>query len=119
MSVRSETPPALAPIAFVFALILAPIVVAVLFFWLFLIPVFAVYFGAIPYLLFGTPVLLWMVTHTRITFWNCALGGLLAQMMFAWSISADFTPSRLLGEPAEFFILWGIPFSVAWCGTFA
>ncbi len=43
-------------VAFVVALIGAPLVVAVLGFWAALVPVFAVPFGAIPYLLFGAPL---------------------------------------------------------------
>lgn len=47
------------PLAFTLALVLAPLVFALLFFWVLLIPVFAVIFGAIPYLFFGTPIFLW------------------------------------------------------------
>lgn len=45
------------PVAFTAALILAPIVFALLTFWAFLVPVAAVFFGGIPYLLIGGPVL--------------------------------------------------------------
>lgn len=49
---------AIDPVAFAIALIGAPLLVALLFFWILLIPVFALLFGGIPYLVLGTPVLL-------------------------------------------------------------
>ncbi|NHX28303.1 hypothetical protein HA397_30675, partial [Escherichia coli] len=53
--------PALHPVnatSFALAIVLAPIWVAILFFWVLLIPVFAVSFGALPYLLTAPPILL-------------------------------------------------------------
>ncbi len=124
MTEMNAVRPAFDPIAFFGALLLAPIVVAVLFFWVMLIPIYAVMFGTIPYLLFGGPVLLWITTHTRVTFWGCALGGLLAQAMFVISAAACLATGRATFLiPDEYFLrflaLWGIPFSAAWCGTFA
>ncbi len=49
---------AIDPLAFFFALVSAPIVVALLFFWVVAIPIFALAIGGLPYLIFGTPVLL-------------------------------------------------------------
>ncbi|MEP1964845.1 hypothetical protein [Tateyamaria sp.] len=49
---------AIDPLAFFFALVSAPVVVALLFFWMLAIPVFAVAVGGLPYLIVGTPVLL-------------------------------------------------------------
>ena len=46
------------PLAFFVALIGAPLLVTALTFWAYLIPVFALIFGAVPYLLLGTPALL-------------------------------------------------------------
>ncbi len=57
MTSNKEILPTPDPVAFAGAL-LAPLLVALLFFWAALIPVF---FGAVPNLVFGTPVLLWMV----------------------------------------------------------
>jgi hypothetical protein len=124
MTKTEEVHPSIHPIAFVFSLILAPIMVAALFFWVALIPVFALILGAIPYLIFGGPVLLWMVTHTRITFLGCAFGGLFAQALFVISaaiglkigLATGLTPNE---NTLQFLALWGIPFSAAWCGTFA
>ncbi len=120
MTKTEEVRPSFHPIAFVFSLIM----VAALFFWVAFIPVFAVILGAIPYLIFGGPVLLWIVTHSRVTFWGCALGGLLAQTLFAISgalgLATGLTKGLIPNENAlQFLALWGIPFSAAWCGTFA
>lgn len=49
---------AIDPVAFATALILAPLVVALLGFWALLIPVFALFFGGPAYLILGTPILL-------------------------------------------------------------
>ncbi|WP_299295267.1 hypothetical protein [uncultured Tateyamaria sp.] len=49
---------AIDPVAFAGALIGAPVLVAVLGFWVFGIPVFALIFGGPAYLVFGTPILL-------------------------------------------------------------
>jgi hypothetical protein len=45
------------PVAFIVALIGAPLLVAALGFWMLLIPVAAVLYGGIPYLLIGGPML--------------------------------------------------------------
>lgn len=47
------------PVAFFGALILAPLLVAMLTFWIFFIPVFALLFGGPVYLVIGLPLLLW------------------------------------------------------------
>ncbi|CAN1545389.1 hypothetical protein MCELHM10_01940 [Paracoccaceae bacterium] len=124
MPKTKEVHPAFHPIAFVFSLILAPIMVAALFFWVAFIPVFAVMLGAIPYLVFGTPVMLWIATQSRATFWGCALGGLLAQALFVISAAIGLktgVATSLLPNwnGLQFLALWGIPFSAAWCGAFA
>lgn len=55
---------AIDPVAFFFALICAPLLVALLGFWIVLIPVFAVFIGGLPYLILGTPALM-MYLHYR------------------------------------------------------
>ncbi|WP_133169790.1 hypothetical protein [Yoonia maritima] len=62
------------PTAFVAALILAPVSVTLLTCWT-IIGLFALPFGAIPYLLLGTPVLLWAVTKIEPAFWSYAILG--------------------------------------------
>ncbi len=64
------------PIAFLAALILAPLVVTALSFWT-VIGLFALAFGALPYLVIGTPVLLWAVGRIRPSFDEYASLGLL------------------------------------------
>jgi hypothetical protein len=120
MPARTEMLPILDPIAFAGALILAPPLVAALTFWLLLIPIVAVGFGAVPYLVFGTPVFLWMVTRYPVTSGNFALGGLLAHALFAlsfalWSQAQPYPNPEMVG----FYALWGIPFSAAWGVAFA
>lgn len=56
---------ALDPVAFAFALICAPLLVALLGFWVLGIPVFALFFGVPPYLVFGTPILLFYLRLRR------------------------------------------------------
>ena len=51
------------PVVFFAALILAPLLVAALTFWIFFIPVAAVFFGGPVYLIIGTPLLLWYLRH--------------------------------------------------------
>lgn len=55
---KTEARYALDPVAFAKALILAPLIVAAFGFWALLMPVFAVLFGGLPYLVLGTPILM-------------------------------------------------------------
>jgi hypothetical protein len=120
MTSDREILPTLDPIAFAGALVLAPLVVALTFFWLLAIPIFAVFFGTVPYLIFGTPVLLWMVTRFPISADNFAIGGMLAQSLFALCLSAfaNLRP-HTAADSMAFMVLWGIPFAIAWFMTFA
>ena len=79
--------------AFAGALVLTPLVVALLFFWLLLIPVFAVVIGAVPYLVFGTPVLLWMVARYPLDEDVFAYGGMAAYLVFVLFSSASLALS--------------------------
>ncbi len=120
MSDTTERLPILDPIAYVGALILAPLLVAVLFFWIILIPVVAVFFGGLPYLIFGGPVFLWMVTRYPPDFGTFAIGGLLAHSLFVltfalWQIADGNHASEAVG----FMALWGVPFSLGWGGAFS
>jgi hypothetical protein len=120
MTERNENRPTLDPIAFVGALILAPFVIAGMFFWLLLIPVVALLLGAVPYLVFGSPVLLWMVTRYPLKKKTFAVGGLLAHFLFVicaalWQQVGDKGSPEMLA----IFALWGVPFAAAWCAAFA
>lgn len=120
MTARQEILPTLDPIAFASALVLSPLMVAALTFWVLLIPVFAVVLGGVPYLVFGTPILLWMVTRFPLTFGTFALGGLLAHVLFILCLAAwQAVRSDLNDEPLFFFGIWGLPFSAIWCACFA
>ncbi len=119
MSANTEARPLLDPIAFAGALVLAPLMVAGLFFWVILIPVAAVILGGLPYLIFGGPVFLWMVTRYPPDFGTFAIGGLTAHLMFVaclafWLLTDTDRPDDMLG----FLALWGVPFSLGWGGTF-
>ena len=120
MSDTKEYLPILDPIAFFGAMALAPLLVAALFFWILLIPVAAVFFGGLPYLIFGGPVFLWMVTRYPPDFTTFALGGLAAHVLFVlclglWEMSDSTKNNELLG----FMALWGLPFSLGWGGAFS
>lgn len=119
MSDTQETLPILDPIAFAVALILAPITVTALTCWLW-IPIFALFYGALPYLAFGGPVFMWMVTRFPTRFVTFALGGLLGHALFVgcfalWAAANPGRDADMLG----FYALWGIPFAMLWGGAFA
>jgi hypothetical protein len=99
---------------------LAPLVVALLFFWALMIPVFAVIFGAVPYLVFGTPIQMWTVTRFPIKDFVFAIGGAAAQFLFACSLRvlANLRPDLRVGD-AGFMAIWGIPFAIGWFIAFA
>ena len=120
MTAATEVRPLLDPIAFAGALVLAPLAFAAMTFWLMLVPVAAIYFGTVPYLIFGGPVFLWMVTRYPPAFGTFALGGLLAHALFILCFAlwqgAQLPSQRSL---LTIMTLWGLPFSLAWGGTFA
>jgi hypothetical protein len=120
MTASIETHPLLDPIAFAGALVLAPLAFAAMTFWFLFIPVVAIFFGAVPYLVFGTPVFLWMVTRYPTDFGTLAIGGLLSHALFIlcfalWQNAQPASPRGLLAIMA----LWGIPFAAGWGGSFA
>ncbi|MEM7720528.1 MAG: hypothetical protein AAF222_15115 [Pseudomonadota bacterium] len=106
-------------IAFAIALFAAPFVVALLTFWVYLIPVFAILFGGPTYLLFGTPVL-WLCVR------RCGANpGIIALLAFATNL-ASFIPILLycrfvLNEPqmAFFIVGFGAVFAPVWGFAFA
>ena len=121
MTAKTDILPTLDPVAFALALVLAPLLVALMFFWLLLIPVLAVIFGAVPYLVFGTPALLWMVTRLRPSLGRFALGGLVVHGLFlaclaAWGLLLH---DRAALDLFWFFALFGLPHAAAWFAAFA
>lgn len=121
MTAKPNILPTLDPVAFALALVLAPLVVALVFFWLLLIPVLAVIFGAVPYLVFGTPALMWMVTRHRPSLGRFALSGLIVHVIFLACLAAW---GLLLQDQAVLDLWWlyalfGLPHAVAWPMAFA
>ena len=104
--------------AFLFALIFAPVVIAMIGFWIYLIPVFAVAMGYAPYLFVGGPVLLLylllpyipIVPSALLFVVNYALfsgDGAIAQMLF------DYSPSDI-----KLRLEFGSLFAPMWGGAF-
>jgi hypothetical protein len=107
------------PIAFVFALVLSPLVVAVAGCWLFF-PVAAVVVGGPIYLLVGTPILLWLVTRVAPEFDRFAGVGLLANVgLFALTTLLFPFVNSPVPAGGLFIGLWGFVFAPLWAGTFA
>jgi hypothetical protein len=109
-------------IAFVGALVLAPVAVTALSFFL-VIPLFALPLGGPIYLIIGTPILLWMVGRYPPQAWRFALAGFLANLtLCALVFAADrFIPSLAetgFGENL-YLALWGLVFAPIWAAAFA
>jgi hypothetical protein len=106
--------------AFGSALLLAPILFTLLTFWMLLIPFIALTIGALPYLLFATPIFLYLSSHYPIRASTFAIGGLLAHAAFVTllallvSIRPDDPPSVL-----AVVAFGGIPFAAGWGAMFA
>lgn len=111
---------AIDPVAFFLALIAAPLWVALLFCWVVLIPVFAVLFGGLFYLVLGTPVLL-VYLHYRhgtsqgagaLAVLTVVLGGLV--FLLVQTLAGTPIPIETVLTLAGFSLLhafgWGITF---------
>ncbi|MEO1140328.1 MAG: hypothetical protein AAFW87_12830 [Pseudomonadota bacterium] len=108
------------PVAFFAALFGAPLVVAVVGFWIGGIPIAAVVFGGPLYLVVGTPVLLWHLARHAPNSWTIAG---LAFLSFAVLIAAAGVYSVLLDEDGiiqflMFFAGFGLVFAPIWGGVF-
>jgi len=110
------------PLAFVVALVGAPLAVGLLGGPLLLIPVFAVVFGGLPYLILGTPTLLWAFTR-----WgpDVSMSVALGFAGVALPLLAMFLVSFFSAEPnpdldgAIGMGLFGLFFGPIWAGTCA
>ena len=108
------------PVAFAAALVLAPVVVTAVTFWT-LIGLFAPYFGVVPYLLIGTPILLWAAGRVLPGFWRYAALGFVANLI-------PFAALMLIGmlahsnermiENLTFIFGFGLLFGPLWAGAF-
>jgi hypothetical protein len=119
MSETTEIPP-LDPIAFVAALILAPLLFTLLTFWALLIPVGALLYGGIPYLVLGTPILLMMLLGGPCTVNRMANAAMItiAGLYVGLASIAIFQPHFLWGLWA-LFAVFSLAFAAAWAATFA
>jgi hypothetical protein len=108
------------PTAFVAALFLAPLVVTLLSFWT-IIGMFALPLGIIPYLVIGTPILLWAVGRLRPGFMRYAALGLLGDGILYVSAAALVLlrgPNSTEVEVLKMLALFGLIFAPLYAGTF-
>ena len=108
------------PVAFTAALVLSPLTVALLGFWLLLIPVVAVPLGLPTYLLFGAPILAATVTRPEVSKRTIAKSGFVAHLV---SLPFVALAMGLAGGSIEdvlpwFAVLGGI-FAPLWAWVFA
>lgn len=118
MSETTEIHP-LNPVAFAVAMIAGPILVTLCTFWALFIPVFALVFGGIPYLVIGTPMALWMALTGPV---NAARGALWGALTI-FCITAPFAAVTGLlhgGETAAAVLIMGATsavFATLWAAT--
>ena len=108
------------PTAFVAALLLAPIVVTLLTFWT-LIGLFALFFGAVPYLVIGTPVLIWAVGRIKPDFFAYAtlgFAGNIFGMLACFVILAPAAGVESAAGTASAIFGFGLVVAPLYAGTF-
>ena len=108
------------PTAFFFALICAPLLVTLFTFWTF-IGLFALPLGIIPYLVVGTPILLWAVGRVEPGFWRYAFLGFAGYMVMAVIGIVILTPplGSLANQETFIFLAgFGMIFAPLYAGTF-
>ena len=108
------------PTAFFAALLLAPIVVTLLTFWT-VIGLFALFLGAAPYLVIGTPVLIWAVGRIKPQFDDYALLALLVNIGAGLLCLALLAPVHGFASAFSlvgFFFGFGLIFAPLYGGTF-
>ncbi len=93
--------------------------IAVVFCFVFLIPVVAVVLGAVPYLLLGTPTYLWLLSRGEARKWAFAAAGLILNLigsvMITVSSAVGFYDSA---ETFQLYIIMGSIFAPLWSATF-
>jgi hypothetical protein len=109
------------PRAFFGALIAAPFLVALLSFWAFLIPVFAIAFGGPIYLILGTPALLWALSYKD---WSPANYAAFGAGVFSVAAGIFLRGAAYLERDPEvlglaWLILLGAFFAAVWSNAFA
>ncbi len=107
--------------AFFYALIIAPISVAVLGFWILLIPVMALIIGGLPYLVIGGPIMAIFLQYQKPTIAGFALlgaaGNIAAYAVARMALSAGYITTY--ASQIDFVFKWGMIFSPIWTGVFA
>ena len=107
--------------AFFFALIIAPISVAVLGCWILLMPVIALIIGGLPYLFIGGPVMAVFLRYRKPSIGAFALLGVITNfathVLARVLIGAGYMTEYSLR--VDFVFMWGMVFAPIWAGTFA
>jgi len=108
------------PAAFFLALIGGPILFTLLSFWMFFIPVAALLLGGLPYLIFGTPVLLFYLSRHPAK--PLALAALALLTLFGLSIclsvTAMITNDDNTADMALIVLIFGTLFAPSWAVCF-
>jgi hypothetical protein len=115
MSEKTEIPP-LNPVAFGIAMIGGPLLLTLCTFWMAFIPVYAVVFGGIPYLVIGTPMALWMALTGPVTVPRAA-GWAVATIVALTVLGAIGALAINAKEDAVAMLIFGaicMPFGAGW-----
>lgn len=119
----AKPPEPIAALPFVLALICAPLLVAATTFWIFLVPVFAVPFGAVPYLCGGIPTYIWMLSKGIRHPAHFALAGFILNLAICSAVALFLfmtEPSSLQAEQfAQIYLWFGSIFAPIWSAVFA
>lgn len=119
MTAKKDKPLPFDIVAFALALVLAPIAVTAVSFFL-LIPIFALVFGGPVYLVVGSPVLLWMVGRYPPEVFRFALAGIGSIIVLMALMGSLHVIRPDLGADEFFaFLIFGAIFAPLWAGTFA
>jgi hypothetical protein len=122
MTINTVKPIPFDIVAFVAALIAAPLLVTFFTCYLF-VPIAALIIGGPVYLVIGTPILLWMVGRYPPTFWWFALAGFLANaalcVMLVAATKVLPAGQNIVSGDMIYMAYWGLLFAPIWAGTFA
>lgn len=108
------------PVMFFIAMVLAPLVVTALSFWLLLVPVVALVMGGPVYLLVGTPLLLWWLSRNapkpgEIAWLGFCSNLLICAGMYLFAmVSGQYNPEAM----AMLYLVFGSVFAPIWAWAF-
>ncbi len=104
------------PVAFVLAMIGGPLMFTLASFWLLLIPVGALIFGTLPYLVLGTPVLLIYLSRHPAKPWQLAILALLTLfcLSIGLSVGAMINRNNTTVDIALITLIFGSLFAPSW-----